>query len=261
MALFLTSAASRVCMHRAAAPLGDPLSWVALALTALTLGMTRLRPLFAALFPGLERPVYQQDSFLALMVAHLELVAASSAVAVLLGVAAGVLVTRHAGAEFRGVVETIVAIGQTFPPVAVLALAVPAMGFGERPALLALALYGLLPVVQNTIAGLEGVPEPVREAARGLGMRPWQVLFRAELPLAAPVIVAGIRTSVVINVGTAAIASTVGAKTLGSPIILGLSGNNIAYVLQGAVLVGLLAIVLDLAFDRLARALVRWRPD
>ena len=232
---------------------------MALALTGLTLGMTRLRPLFAALFPGLDRPVYEQDSFLALVVAHLQLVAASSAVAVLLGVAAGVFVTRRAGAEFRGLVETIVAIGQTFPPVAVLALAVPAMGFGDRPALLALTLYGLLPVVQNTIAGLEGVPEPVREAARGLGMRPWQVLLHAELPLAAPVIVAGIRTSVVINVGTAAIASTVGAKTLGSPIILGLSGSNVAYVLQGAVLVGLLAILLDLAFERLARALVRWR--
>jgi osmoprotectant transport system permease protein len=230
-----------------------------LTLIAATLGMPALRPLFAAAFPWLDRPVYAQDSFTSLVLAHLQLVGVSSAISVLLGVAAGVFVTRPAGAEFRGLVETITAIGQTFPPVAVLALAVPAMGFGERPALLALTLYGLLPVVQATIAGIESVPEPVREAARGLGMRPIQVLVKVELALAAPVIVAGIRTSVIINVGTAAVASTVGAKTLGSPIILGLSGSNIAYVLQGALLVALLAVILDLAFERLAQTLARWR--
>lgn len=239
--------------------LRDPLPWLVVALIAATLGMPALRPLFAAMFPWLDRPVYAQDSFTSLVLAHLQLVGISSAVSVLLGVAAGVFVTRPAGAEFRGLVETITAMGQTFPPVAVLALAVPAMGFGERPALLALTLYGLLPVVQATIAGIESVAEPVREAARGLGMRPVQVLAKVELPLAAPVIVAGIRTSVIINVGTAAVASTVGAKTLGSPIILGLSGSNIAYVLQGALLVALLAVILDLAFERLAQALARWR--
>jgi osmoprotectant transport system permease protein len=239
--------------------LRDPLPWLVVALIAATLGMPALRPLFAAMFPWLDRPVYAQDSFTSLVLAHLQLVGISSAVSVLLGVLAGVFVTRPAGAEFRGLVETITAMGQTFPPVAVLALAVPAMGFGERPALLALTLYGLLPVVQATIAGIESVPEPVREAARGLGMRPIQVLAKVELPLAAPVIVAGIRTSVIINVGTAAVASTVGAKTLGSPIILGLSGSNIAYVLQGALLVALLAVILDLGFERLAQALARWR--
>ena len=99
----------------------------------------------------------------------------------------------------------------------------------------------------------------MREAARGVGMTEGEILRRVELPLAAPVIVAGIRTSVIINVGTATIASTVGAKTLGSPIILGLNGSNIAYVIQGAVLVGLLAVVIDLAFERLVDVLQRWR--
>jgi osmoprotectant transport system permease protein len=91
----------------------------------------------------------------------------------------------------------------------------------------------------------------VLEAATGLGMTPTQRLWRVEWPLAWPVILSGVRTSVVINIGTAAIASTVGAKTLGSPIIIGLSGFNTAYVLQGAVLVGLLAVVVDLGFERL----------
>ena len=91
-----------------------------------------------------------------------------------------------------------------------------------------------------------------------MGMSPWQRLRQVEIPLALPVWLAGVRSSVIINIGTAAIASTVGAKTLGSPIIVGLSGFNTAYVLQGAVLVGLLAVVTDMAFERLA-ARVAWQ--
>jgi osmoprotectant transport system permease protein len=237
----------------------DALVWTALALAALVVAMPHLKPLFAALFPWLDRPLYEQDTFINLMLAHVAIVGASSIAAVVIGVAAGVFVTRPAGAEFRDIVETIAAMGQTFPPVAVLALSVPITGFGFQPALIALTAYGLLPVLQNTIAGLGAVPAPVREAARGVGMTRREILWRVELPLAAPVIVAGIRTSVIINVGTATIASTVGAKTLGSPIIVGLNGSNIAYVLQGAILVALLAVVLDLAFERLAAFLERWR--
>jgi osmoprotectant transport system permease protein len=234
-----------------------------LALLALLLAgtffMPQLRPVFAALFPGLDSPVYQQDAFPALLLGHVGVVAVSSAIAVLAGVAAGVFVTRPAGREFRGLVETVAAVGQAIPPVAVLALCVPAIGFGAEPAVVALALYGLLPVVQNTIAGLEGTPAAAVTAARGMGMTAGQVLFRVELPLAAPVILAGIRVSVVIGAGTAAIASTVGARTLGLPIIVGLNGSNTAYVLQGALLVALLAVTLDQGFEALARLLTRWR--
>jgi osmoprotectant transport system permease protein len=233
----------------------DRLVWLLLVLAALTLFMPALRPVFAALFPWLDRPVFEQESFSKLLAAHVALVLGSSLAATVVGVLAGVFVTRRSGAPYRGFVETVVAMGQTFPPVAVLALAVPAMGFGARPALIALFLYALLPVVQNTIAGLEGVPDPVLEAARGLGMSRLQLLLRIEWPLAAAVILAGIRISVTINIGTAAIASTVGADTLGLPIILGLSASNTAYVLQGAILLGLLAVAVDMGFERLARAL------
>jgi osmoprotectant transport system permease protein len=229
------------------------------ALLLATFGLPYARPLFAALFPNLENPVYQQDGFPALLLGHLQIVAISSAIAVLLGIAAGVLVTRPAGREFRGLLETVAAVGQAFPPVAVLALAVPAMGFGVQPAVIALTLYGLLPVVQNTVAGLEGAPADALAAARGMGMGPAQVLLRVQLPLAAPVILAGARVSVVIGTGTAAIASTVGAKTLGLPIIVGLNGSNTAYVLQGALLVALLAVTLDQGFEALTRAATRWR--
>lgn len=227
------------------------LPWALLALVGLTWGMPMLKPLFAAAFPALDRPMYEQDSFVALMAAHIGLVAVSSAVSVLLGWAAGVFATRPAGQAFRPLIETVVAMGQTVPPVAVLAVAAPLIGFGEWPALIALALYGLLPVVQQTLAGLSSVPPAALEAATGLGMTPAQRLWRVEWPLAWPVVLSGVRTSVVINIGTAAIASTVGAKTLGSPIIIGLSGFNTAYVLQGAVLVGLLAVAVDLGFEHL----------
>lgn len=238
------------------------LGWVLALLILCVFGMQSLKPMFAALFPQLERPIYEQDPFYVLLLAHVKLVGLSSAVSVLLGISAGIAATRAGGREFRPLIETVVSVGQTFPPVAVLAVAVPLIGFGEAPALIALALYGLLPVVQSTLAGLESVPVPVLQAAQGLGMSTWQRLRSVELPLAAPVILAGVRTSVIINIGTAAIASTVGAKTLGLPIIVGLSGFNTAYVIQGAVIVGLLAVTVDLFFERLAKRLASWQnPD
>jgi osmoprotectant transport system permease protein len=237
----------------------DPLPWLALALVALVFAMPALAPLFAATFPTLDRPLYTQESFASLLVAHAAIVAASSALSLIIGAAAGLLVTRRPGREFRPLVETLVAIGQTVPPVAVLALAVPLIGFGALPALIALTLYGLLPIVRATIEGLESVPRAALEAADGLGLTRAQRLLRIELPLALPVLLAGVRSSVIINIGTAAVASTVGAKTLGSPIIVGLAGFNTAYVIQGAVVVGLLAMVVDLGFERAGAWAGRWR--
>lgn len=216
-------------------------------------------PLFAALFPALERPLYQQQGFASLVLAHVLLVAAASAIATVIGVGAGVFVTRPQGLAFRQMVETLTAMGQTFPPVAVLALTVPAIGFGFWPALVALTLYGVLPICENTISGLKSVSPAARDAAEGIGMTQGQRLMKVELPLAAPVVIAGIRTSVTINIGTAAIASTVGGISLGSPIILGLNGSNTAYILQGAVLIAGLAIIVDLGFDLVVSRMTRWR--
>lgn len=238
--------------------LRDPLVWAFAALLLLALGLPSAKPLFAALFPTLDRPLYEQDSFVALLASHAAIVALSSAAAAAVGIAGALFVTRAAGREFRPLVQTLVAIGQTVPPVAVLAIAVPLIGFGTLPALIALALYGLLPIVRAAIAGLESVPAAALEAADGAGMTGVQRLWHIELPLAGPVLLAGVRTSVIINIGTATVASTVGARTLGSPIIVGLSGFNTAYVIQGALLVGLLAIVADLLLARAERRLGRW---
>ena len=237
--------------------LRDPLCWLLVLFIGLLTAMPYSSALFSALFPELPRPLYQQQSFWSLTLAHFWLVGVSSLIATVVGVGAGMTVTRPAGREFRSLVETIAAMGQTFPPVAVLAIAVPVMGFGREPAIIALILYGVLPVLQGTLAGLAAVPASVLSVAQGMGMNGWQRLLKVELPLAAPVMIAGIRTSVIVNIGTATIASTVGANTLGTPIIIGLSGFNTAYVIQGAVLVALAAIIVDRAFERLARFVSR----
>lgn len=226
-----------------------PWFWTFFVLIVLACTMPMLKPMFVHFFPELERPIYVQDSFLQLLLAHVFIVLASSGVSIVLGVGLAVFVTRDIGHDFKPLVETVVALGQTFPPVAVLAIAVPLLGFGVMPALIALSLYGLLPIVQTTIAGLEGVSLSSIEAGTGLGMSNVQLFKKIQWPLAMPVILSGVRTSVIINIGTAAIASTVGVKTLGSPIIVGLNGYNMAYVIQGAVMVALLAIAVDLVFE------------
>ena len=139
-----------------------------------------------------------------------------------------------------------------------LALAVPAFGYGPVPTMIALTLYGILPILKNTLAGLGSVPPAVREAGEAMGLTRFQLLRDVELPLAAPTILAGIRISVIINIGTAAIGSTVGAITLGNPIIGGLVTGKVGYVLQGAMVVGVFAIVTDLLFERLDRRLRRF---
>lgn len=192
--------------------------------------------------------IYDRTSLLSLTLAHLSLVISASLAGGALALVLGIFVTRPIGQEFLPLSRSLVNIGQTFPPVAVLAIAVPAVGFGTTPTLIALVLYGLLPIFENTITGLKEVPAPALEAARGMGMGPLQRLFKVELPLALPLILAGIRLSIVINMGTATIGSTVAAKGLGEVIIAGLLSNNTAYILQGGLIVALLAI---LAYDAL----------
>lgn len=188
--------------------------------------------------------IYNQGSLLALTLSHLRTVFLATLMSIVLAVALGIFVTRPARAEFLPLSRSLVHIGQTFPPVAVLAIAVPLVGFGEKPTFIALFLYGLLPIFENTLTGLTHVSPQTLEAARGMGMNPRQRLFQVELPLALPVILAGIRLSVIISLGTATIGSTVAAKGLGEVIIAGLQSNNIAFVLQGGLVVALLAILI-----------------
>ena len=214
-------------------------------------------PLFAPLTEYGAPPIYTQDSLLGLALAHLGTVFVAAAASTLIAVALGILVTRASGREFLPLSRTLVNIGQTFPPVAVLAVAVPLVGFGETPTLIALLAYGLLPIFENTVTGLQSCPRSVIEAADGMGMSARTRLFSVELPLAMPLILEGIRMSLVINVGTATIGSTVAAKGLGEVIIAGLLSNNAAFILQGGLVTGLMAILLYDTMAAVERRILR----
>ncbi len=214
-------------------------------------------PLFAPLTEYGAPPIYDQGNLLTLALAHLGTVFLAAGASTLVAVSLGILVTRRGGADFLPLSRTLVNIGQTFPPVAVLAIAVPLVGFGETPTLIALFAYGLLPIFENTISGLKSCPPSVLEAADGMGMNGRQRLLSVELPLALPLILEGIRLSLVINIGTATIGSTVAAKGLGEVIIAGLLSNNTAFILQGGLITGLMAMLLYDAMAALEKRILR----
>ncbi len=212
----------------------------------------------SALFPSVQSPIFERETLLNLTLQHLSITAGAGALVILIGLPLAVWVTRPGGAAFRPLVENVVAVGQTFPPVAVLVLALPLFGFGSTGAVLALFLYGLLPVVRNSLEGLGSLPSDVLEAAQGMGHTRFQTLWRVELPLALPVILAGVRTSLVLILATATVAPLVGGGGLGVPIMAGLAVSNLAYVVQGAFAVAVLAVLLDWTLGRLERAVSPW---
>lgn len=207
-------------------------------------------------FPGLFEPVlrpfapeggpviYDRATLANLSAAHVTLVLLAMVPSTALAVSLAILVTRPAGAEFLPMSRVLTNIGQTFPPVAVLALSVPLMGFGSRPTILALFLYGMLPVFENALAGLRGVPDSVLLSGKAVGMTSRQMLTQVEIPLALPLILEGTRISIVIALSTATIGSTVAARSLGEVIIAGLTSNNLAFVVQGGVLTGCIAVLI-----------------
>src|SRR6185437_17144533 len=157
-------------------------------LLAFLLAPQRFAPLFAPLTEGGAPPIYDQGNLAMLAVAHLATVLIACLGSTVIAVALGILVTRAGGREFLPLSRAVVNFGQTFPPIAVLALAVPLLGFGEEPTLIALFLYGLLPIFENAVVGLRTCPAAVLEAASGMGMSARQRLVAVELPLAMPLI-------------------------------------------------------------------------
>lgn len=175
---------------------------------------------------------------------HLLLVAVSLLAAALVAVPAGVLLGRARAGAAEGTVRA-VGLLQTIPGIALLAFMIPLLGIGMGPALVALFLYSLYPIVRNTYTGVRDAGPAAVEAARALGMSPGQVLRHVRLPLAAPAIMAGVRTSAVIAVGTATLAAFIGAGGLGDPIVAGLALSDTRMILSGAIPAALLALVVD----------------
>ncbi len=223
------------------------------ALVAFLAAPARFAPLFAPLAPPGAPAIYDQGDLASLAAAHLAIVCCAALASTVVAVGLALFVTRGAGVQFLPLSRALVNFGQTFPPVAVLAIAVPLVGFGEKPTLIALFAYGLLPIFENTLAGIRACPPALLEAASGMGMNGRQRLLGVELPLAMPLILEGVQLSLAVNVGTATIGSTVAAKGLGEVIIAGLLSNNDAFILQGGLATGLMAVLLHEAVALLRR--------
>jgi len=191
----------------------------------------------------------QSDKLLMQTLQHIGLTFISLLIAVIIGLPLGIWITRQK--RISGIVLGVAGVLQTIPSIALLGFMIPLLGIGAKPAIVALLLYALLPIIRNTFTGIEGVDPSVKEAAKAMGMSKWQVLTKVELPLAMPVILAGIRTATVINVGVATLASYIAAGGLGEFIFGGISLNNTNMILAGAIPAALLAIIFDFLLSRL----------
>jgi len=189
---------------------------------------------------------------------HIYMVLISCTIAIATSVPLGILLTRTGYRRIAPRIVNIVNIGQTIPSLAIVALFVGLLGIGARTAIFALWIYSLLPILNNTLAGILKVDTSVIEAARGMGMKPFRILVKVELPLALPIIIAGIRTAITINIGTAILAGFVGAGGLGDLII---TGNNISrwqILVLGASLPALMAMLADHLFGLLEKRIINY---
>lgn len=180
---------------------------------------------------------------------HLQLTIISLALANLIAIPLGILLTRY-----RRLAEPVIGfagIFQTIPSLALLGLMIPLLGIGRVPAIVALTIYGLLPILRNTYTGILGVNPAVKEAGVGMGMTSRQVLLMVELPMALSVIMAGIRTSTVMMIGVTTLAALIGAGGLGDLIFRGISMVNPELIMAGAIPAAILAIILDLGLKRM----------
>ncbi len=185
----------------------------------------------------------QSGKLLDQTLAHIGLTFISLFIAIIIAVPLGIFISRKK--KFAGIVLNIAGVLQTIPSIALLGFMIPLLGIGAKPAIVALFLYALLPIIRNTYTGISGVDASITEAAKGMGMSNGQILTKVELPLAMPVILAGIRTATVITVGVATLAAYIAAGGLGEFIFGGIALNNTNMILAGAIPAALLAIIFD----------------
>ncbi len=199
--------------------------------------------------------VERYPEMLGMLWRHLELVGLATLAAAFVGIGLGILITRRRLRWLGPPVMAICNIGQTVPSLAVVAIMLPILVIGFLPGFFAIFIYILLPIARNTYVGIRGVDPGLMEAARGMGMSAGQILVRLEIPLATYVILAGVRTAMVIAVGVATLATFIGAGGLGDLIDRGISLVNTTYLLAGAIPAALLAIAIELGLGRLERVI------
>ncbi|OAK67405.1 ABC transporter permease [Lederbergia galactosidilytica] len=192
----------------------------------------------------IETFIKRKDAIWIAFQEHLFLASVAMVLAIIIAVPLGIVLTRNKKiAEF---VIGIAAVIQTIPSLALLGFMLPLFGIGKVPAIIALTLYALLPILRNTYTGIIGVDQSLVDAGKGMGMTSKQILFMVELPLTLPILMAGIRTSTVLTIGVAALATFIGAGGLGDLIIRGLNVMDKNLILSGAIPAAILAVVFDL---------------
>ena len=193
--------------------------------------------------------IIQRTSLSTLAYQHLTIVLISTLLSIIIGLSLGIWVRLSRSIELRQLILQFSTIGETLPTAAIIALSVPLLGYGNIPLILALCIYGILPIVRNTIVGLDTIPNDIQEAAQGIGLTRFEQLIRVDIPIALPAIMTGIRIATVINVSAATIGATVGAGGFGVMIIAGIRTYDTLMVIQASIPV----ILMALWFDRILR--------
>jgi osmoprotectant transport system permease protein len=199
---------------------------------------------------------YEYPVIMALFIEHLYMVSLSMIFATIIGITAGIVLTRPRFRRYAGICMYIIGLGQTIPSLAVLALAMSFLGIGLKPAVFALTIYSILPIARNTLAGITAVPPELIDAGKGMGMPPMRILMEVEIPNAMEVILTGFRVALIINIGTAALAYVIGAGGLGDLIFTGISLMQTDKLLAGAIPVTLLALFADFLSELLGLFLI-----
>lgn len=202
--------------------------------------------------------IERKDWFLELILQHIQLSAIAILLAGIIGLLVGMFISEHE--KIAPVALGIANVFYTIPAISLLGMLIPFMGIGDKTAVVALTIYGIMPMVRNTYAGIKGVSEDVIIAARGMGSTDWQIMMKIKLPLALGVIIAGVRNMVVMTISVASIASFIGAGGLGVAIYRGITIYNTALTFAGSFLIAMIALIIDLLLGKLEKKL-KMRKD
>lgn len=200
--------------------------------------------------------VERQDWFIELTVQHILLALISILLAGSIGLLVGMFIAQHD--QYSAPVLAVANVFYTIPSIALLGMLIPFIGIGNKTAVTALTIYGIMPMVRNTYAGIKGVSEEIIMAAKGMGSTDWQILTKIKLPLAMGVIIAGVRNTVVMTISSAAIASFIGAGGLGVAIYRGITLYNTGLTFGGSLLIALLALISDLLLGKLEKRMKKY---
>lgn len=208
-------------------------------------GYETIEPLLTKMLPTGSSLFVQRTEIVDLFFQHLQLVAITISLALTIGLGVAFLEQFDESNQIRPLMQQLGTVFQSFPTVAIIALIVPLLGYGDKAVIIGVAIYGVLPIMQNTFTGFEQVSPDVLDAAKGLGLNRFQQIVQVKMPLALPVILAGVRTALILSISSVTLGAAAGSGGLGIPIILGLRSQNFVLILQGTIPIALMALIAD----------------